>query len=118
ESQQNRGQPRSITPDELELWRTGALGYESYNQYDVVINNPNAPQYNLNASASGGAENATYYLSVGHVGQEYVMEGHSFDRTNLQANLRTELGGGIVVGTQLSARVENRNNVAIPGRDD
>lgn len=118
ESQQNRGQPRSITPDELELWRTGAPGYESYNQYDVVINNPNAPQYNLNASASGGAENATYYLSVGHVGQEYVMEGHSFDRTNLQANLRTELGGGIVVGTQLSARVENRNNVAIPGRDD
>ncbi|HEX6068502.1 MAG TPA: TonB-dependent receptor plug domain-containing protein, partial [Longimicrobiaceae bacterium] len=38
ESQQNRGQPRSITPDELESWRTGAPGFESYDQYDVVIN--------------------------------------------------------------------------------
>lgn len=118
ESQQNRGQPRSITSQELELWRTGAPGYESYNQYDVVINNPNAPQYNINASASGGASNASYYLSVGHVGQEYVMEGHSFERTNVQTNLRAELGAGLVVGTQLSARVENRDNVAIPGRDD
>jgi TonB-linked SusC/RagA family outer membrane protein len=118
ESQQNRGQPRSITPEELENWRTGAPGFESFNQYDVVINNPNAPQYNLNASASGGASNATYYLSVGHVGQEYVMEGHSFERTNVQTNVRAELGSGVVVGTQLSARVENRDNVAIPGRDD
>ena len=118
ESQQNRGQPRSITPEDLENWRVGAPGFESFNHYDVVIDNANAPQYNLNASASGGASNASYYLSVGHVGQEYVMEGHSFERTNLQTNLRAELGAGIVVGTQLSARVENRDNVAIPGRDD
>jgi TonB-linked SusC/RagA family outer membrane protein len=118
ESQQNRGQPRSITPEELENWRLGAPGFESYDQYDVVINNPNAPQYNINASASGGASNASYYFSVGHVGQEYVLEGHSFDRTNIQTNVRAELGRGVTVGTQLSARVENRDNVAIPGRDD
>ncbi|HEX6927282.1 MAG TPA: SusC/RagA family TonB-linked outer membrane protein [Longimicrobiaceae bacterium] len=118
ESQQNRGQPRSITPEELELWRTEAPGYESFNQYDVVINNPNAPQYNINASASGGGPAGSYYLSVGHVKQEYVMQGHSFDRTNVQTNLRADLGAGIVVGTQLSARIENRDNVAIPGRDD
>jgi TonB-linked SusC/RagA family outer membrane protein len=119
ESQQNRGQPRSITPEDLERWRLGTEpGFQSFNQYDYVINNPNAPQYNLNVSASGGAANATYYFSAGHVGQEYVLEGHSFDRTNIQTNVRAELGAGVVVGTQLSGRIENRDNVAVPGRDD
>jgi TonB-linked SusC/RagA family outer membrane protein len=119
ESQQNRGQPRTITAEELEKWRMGTEpGYRSYNQYDNVINNANAPQYNLNASASGGSNTSSYYLSVGHVNQDYVMKGHNFDRTNFQSNLRTELARGFAVGTQLSGRIENRNNVAIPGRDD
>lgn len=119
QSQQNRDQPRSITPEELEKWRLGTdPAYRSFNQYDYVVNNPNAPQYNFNASASGGASNATYYFSIGHVSQDYVMKGHNFNRTNIQTNVRAELGKGFVVGTKLSARIENRDNVAIPGRDD
>jgi TonB-linked SusC/RagA family outer membrane protein len=46
------------------------------------------------------------------------MEGHNFNRTNLQANLRTELAPGFAVGAQLSGRIEERDNVAINGRDD
>jgi TonB-linked SusC/RagA family outer membrane protein len=119
ESQQNRGQPRSLTAEELEKWRLGSEpGYRSFNQYDYVVNNPNAAQYNLNASASGGGNSSSYYLSVGRVSQDYVMKGHNFNRTNFQMNLRSELAEGLSVGTQLSGRIEERDNVAIPGRDD
>jgi len=119
ESQQNRGLPVTITPEELEKWRLGTEpGYQSFNQYDYVVNNPNAPQYNANLSVSGGSERSTYYISVGRVGQEYVMKGHDFNRTNIQSNIQTTIAKGLVVGTQLSYRVEERNNVAIPGRDD
>lgn len=119
ESQQNRGQPRTIAREELEKWRLGTEpGYQSYNQYNNVVNNPNAAQYSVNASASGGAANATYYFSIGQVNQDYVMKGHNFNRTNFQTNVRAELAEGFAVGTQLSGRVENRDNVAIPGRDD
>jgi len=119
ESQQNRGLPVSITPEELEKWRLGTEpGYQSYNQYDYVVNNPNAPQYNANLSVSGGSEKTSYYVSAGHVGQQFVMKGHDFSRTNIQSNIQTTLAKGLVVGTQLSYRIEDRDNVAIPGRDD
>jgi len=119
EIEQNRGQTPTISREELEKWRLGTEpGYESYNHYNNVFNNPNAGQYSLNASASGGSEDITYFFSAGHVNQDYVLKGHSFDRTNIQANLKARLHKGLSVGTQISARVENRENVAIPGRDD
>ncbi len=119
ESQQNRGLPVTITLDELEKWRLGTEpGYQSYNQYDYVVNNQNAPQYNGNVSVSGGSENTSYYISAGYVGQDFMMKGHTFNRTNIQSNLQTILVKGLTVGTQLSYRIENRDNVAIPGRDD
>ena len=119
ESQQNRGLPVTMSPDELEKWRLGVEpGYQSYNQYDYVVNNPNAAQYNSNISISGGSENTSYYISAGHVGQDFVMKGHSFSRTNVQSNLQATILRGLVVGTQLSYRIESRDNVAIPGRDD
>lgn len=46
------------------------------------------------------------------------MKGHDFSRTNIQSNIQTTLAKGLVVGTQLSYRIENRDNVAIPGRRD
>lgn len=119
EIQQNRGQVPTISPEELEKWKQGTEpGFESYNQYDNVFNNPNAAQYSVNASASGGSEDITYFFSAGHVSQDYLMKGHTFNRTNIQANLKAKLHKGLSVGTQISARIENRDNVAIPGRDD
>lgn len=48
QSEQNLGDQRTISAEELEKWRIGTEpSYQSFNQYDVVINNPNAPQYQL-----------------------------------------------------------------------
>lgn len=119
ETEQNRGLPRSMPAEELDRWRLGTEpGYESYNQYDVVINNPNAAMYNLNTNVSGGVGNATYYLSMGRARQDYVMEGHTFNRTNLQANFRANVFEDLVLGAQLGGSIENRDNVALPERED
>jgi len=119
ESQQNRGLPVTMSAAELEKWRLGTEpGYQSYNQYDYVVNNPNAAQYNFNASVSGGSDKTTYYFSAGHVSQDYVMKGHNFNRTNLQTNLQSTILKNLTIGTQLSYRIEDRSNVAIPGRED
>jgi TonB-linked SusC/RagA family outer membrane protein len=119
ESQQNRGLPVTMNPETLEKWRLGTEpGYQSYNQYKYVVNNPNAAQYNFNASVSGGSDKTMYYFSAGHVNQDFVMKGHNFNRTNLQSNLQTTVLKNLTLGTQLSYRVEDRENVAISGRED
>ena len=113
ESEQNRGLPRTITQETLDNYRQGAPGFESYEAWNYVINNPNAFQGNFNASISGGAEEAQYYLSLGHITQDYVMKDNNFNRSNFQANLQTGLFGGVTVGTELRGRLEKHITTAI-----
>jgi TonB-linked SusC/RagA family outer membrane protein len=117
ESDQNRGIPTSYTPEELENWRVGAPGYESFDYYDMVMD-PNVPQYQLNASASGGAENVKYYFSVTHLNQDAIIKDYNFNRTNFQSNIDVTLAEGLSIGTQISGRLEDRHNVGVPGYDD
>src|SRR5690606_9854854 len=101
DSQQNRNQPRSMTKEELELWRLGGPGYESTNHWDLLYSQPHAPQYTLNANLSGGAENVRYYLSAGHTSQDYNFRENNFHRSNLTANLESTLTEGLTIGTEL-----------------
>lgn len=118
DSDLNRGVPSSVNPDDLEKWRIGAPGFETTDHYPLVINNKNAPQYTLNANVSGGSNNAQYYLSVGHVRSEYLMADNAFSRTNLQTNLSSDLTENFRIGTEISARQELQDNVAVQGGDD
>jgi TonB-linked SusC/RagA family outer membrane protein len=119
ESRQNLGQPRHLSRDELELWRVEAPGYENFDVYNAVVNNPNAAQYNLNASVSGGnPDGAQYYLSVGNVNQDYVLKDNTFGRTNVQANLQARVFEGLTIGTELSGRFEKHENIGVAGHDD
>lgn len=111
ESQQNLGQPRTVSPQELELWRIEAPGYESHPSWPDFISS-NAPQASLNANVSGGSDNSNYYLGIGHVTQDYVMPDNNFNRTNLQTNVSTEVFRGLTVGTELRGRQENHITVA------
>ncbi len=118
DSDQNRGIESSISQEEINNWRQGGPGYESTDHYPLVINNRNAPQYNLNANVSGGSSNAQYYLSVGHVKSEYLMRDNAFSRTNVQANLSSDLTDRFRIGTEISARQELQDNIAVQGDQD
>jgi len=115
----NRGRTPRFTAEELESYRIGAPGYESTDHWDLMYT-PNAPEYNLNASVSGGGDNEQFYLSVGHVNQTYnfTPDDNKFDRTNLTANIQTSLTDRLTIGTELRARYERHENVAVAGNVD
>lgn len=120
ESEQNWGRNPALlyTPQELAKWEAGTEpGYQSNDYYDIVLR-PNVPQYNINASASGGSEKSTYYLSFGHVNQDAIVRDFNFNRTNIQGNISSNILKQLTVGAQFNGRVENRHNVGVPGLDD
>ncbi|MDN3668520.1 TonB-dependent receptor [Echinicola jeungdonensis] len=118
ESEVNLGGTPSISQDELQKWQEGTEpGYRSFDYYDFIMK-PNVPQYSLNGSAVGGSENTKYYFSLSHLNQDALIEDYNFQRTNFQSNIDMTLTEGLTVGTQLSGRVEKREQVGVPGLDD
>lgn len=100
---------------ELEKWRLGEEpGYQSTDYYDLSINNPNAPQYQLTANISGGSQSSTYYLSVGHQQQDYNIKDFTYGRSNLVANLSVDLSSNFRMGTELRAQQRVTDGVAVP----
>ena len=120
ESEQNQGRNPSLlfTPDQFKKWQGGTEpGYKSYDYFKFGMR-PNVPQYYLSANASGGSQRSNYYFSLSHLNQDAIIKDFNFNRTNLQANLSSSLAKGLTIGTQISARVEKRHNVGVPGLDD
>ena len=118
ESEVNLGGSPTISQDELQKWQQGTeKGYRSFDYYDFIMK-PNVPQYSINGSAVGGSENTKYYVSLGHLNQDALIDDYLFQRTNFQSNIDMTLAEGLTVGTQLSGRIENREQVGVPGLDD
>jgi TonB-linked SusC/RagA family outer membrane protein len=118
ESDVNQGRTPTITPEELAKWKAGTeKGYQSFDYYKMVMR-PNVPQYSLNANVSGGTEKINYFLSVGHLSQDALIEDFKFKRTNIQANIESSVTKGLKVGAQISARLEDREQAGVPGLDD
>lgn len=118
EANVNAGRAPGISPEELSKWEQGTeKGYVSTDYYDFIIK-PNVPQYSINASAIGGSENTKYYFSLGHLSQDATIDDYLFERTNFQSNIDMTLAEGFKVGAQLSGRIENREQVGVPGLDD
>jgi TonB-linked SusC/RagA family outer membrane protein len=120
ESEQNQGRnPANVVSQaDLEKWRLGTeKGYISTDYYAMVMDQA-APQYNLNANASGGSENMNYYFSVSHVNQDAMIKDYNFKRTNVQANIEAGVAKGLRVGTQIYGRLEDRYQIGVPGLDD
>ncbi len=118
ESDVNQGRVPSITPEELAKWKAGTeKGYQSFDYYKMVMR-PNVPQFSLNANVSGGTEKISYFLSVGHLNQDALIRDYSFKRTNIQANVESNITKRLKVGAQISGRIEDRFQVGVPGLDD
>lgn len=120
EAEQNAGRNPAVlyTKEELAKWVAGTdSAYRSYDYYNMVTRR-NVPQRYMSANASGGTQRSTYYFSVSHLDQDAMLRDFSYKRTNLQANLNTQLANRLQIGTQLSLRLEKTHNVGVPGLDD
>jgi TonB-linked SusC/RagA family outer membrane protein len=67
------------------------------NWYDYVYQNGFSHSNSL--SYSGGTDNTSYYLSVGHTGQEGMLKNNEFKRTSLRMNLDQKVFKNFTVGT-------------------
>lgn len=120
EAEQNAGRNPALlyTKEELAKWEAGTdSAYRSYDYYKMVIR-PNVPQRYINASASGGSQRSNYYFSISHLDQDALLKDFKYQRTNLQANLNTQLANRLQIGTQISMRLEKNFNIGVPGLDD
>jgi TonB-linked outer membrane protein, SusC/RagA family len=118
EQNANRDPSLILSKEELEKWRLGTdSGYQSYDYFDMVTR-PNVPQKYVSASASGGTQRSTYYLSIAHLDQDALLREFNYQRTNLQANLNTQLANRLQLGAQVGLRLEKSYNVGVPGLDD
>lgn len=118
ESEVNLGGSPTISQEDLGKWQQGTeKGFQSFDYYDFVMK-PNVPQSSINASATGGSQNTKYFFSLSHLGQDALIDDYLFQRTNFQSNIDMTLADGFTVGTQISGRLENREQVGVPGLDD
>src|SRR5690606_11185758 len=118
ESEVNLGGTPTISQDDLAKWQQGTeKGFQSFDYYDFIMK-PNVPQASINASASGGSANTKYFFSVSHLEQDAPTDDYSFQTSNVQSKIDMTLARGLSVGTQLSGRLENREQGGVPGLDD
>ncbi|HLR33305.1 MAG TPA: SusC/RagA family TonB-linked outer membrane protein, partial [Fodinibius sp.] len=116
ESDQNEGDPPRMSVEELQNWRQGGSGYESYDYYDIVMDQ--ASEYQLGVNVSGGSENVRYFLSADNALENAMLNDFLYTRTNLQANIDGKLNDKLTIGTQIRGRYEHNKQVGGPGGDD
>ena len=125
ESDQNKGMATTITQAQLDGWQAGTydpdsgIDYRSFDYYDYTVGRSfPMPQNNLNVSAQGSTDKASYYFSIGKLYQHGPIKDHRYDRYNIQSNLEARLVKGLKVGTQINARYESKHTAGLPGWDD
>lgn len=113
------GDPNSVlTPGEYEKWKLGTdSGYQSYDYFKIVTR-PNVPQRYISANASGGTQRSTYYFSISHLSQDAMLRDFYYNRTNIQANMNTQLANRLQFGAQIGLRLEKNFQIGVPGLDD
>lgn len=104
------GQAPGYTLEELAKYESGELS--GFNWKDYIFNS-SAPQYNVALSATGGGENMSYYVSVGHTRQESLVKDYGFyERTNIQSNITADFARNLHFSAQINGRVENTESTA------
>lgn len=105
------------TMEELELWRKGEGKYESFD-WQEWITRENSPLRYVQVSMDGGSDRISYHLGVSQNDQQAMIHGFNFKRTNIQSNTEAKVTDNFKVGMRISARIEERHNVGVPGLDD
>lgn len=82
-----------------EFRNPGALNVHTDWQ-DVIFRPASIQNYQL--SASGGANNSTYYVGAGYLDQEGIIEGSNFKKFNLRSNIDVDLNKRVRLGVSVA----------------
>lgn len=109
EGYRNEGKPELYSPDALEAFRNGSNPnvYPNTDWAKVALR-PSAPQQQYNLSANGGTDRIRYFVSVGHLNQQGLLEKNQYKRYNLRSNIDANVTNTTRLTLDLSGRIENR----------
>lgn len=107
----NSGTGPTITPEELELWRKGGLGYESTDWLDEVFKK-SAFSQNHTLSVEGGSDKMTYYASFGYAHDGDLTKGGDFnyEKYTLRSNFTAQLSKYLKAEVNISGRYDVTNS--------
>lgn len=103
----NMGTGPTVTPEELEKWRKGGLGYESTDWLgEVFKNNAFSQQHTL--SVEGGSDKMTYYASFGYAHDGDLTKGgdFSYEKYTLRSNFTAQLSKYLKAEVNISGRYD------------
>lgn len=64
--------------------------------------------HNHNINVNGGNETAKYFISLGYLGMDGIIDKIDYNRYNMRVNLDVNLEKGLSLGVDIGARQENR----------
>ena len=96
----------AYSQEQLDSYKNGTAGTDWWNE---TMRN-SAPQTSHNLSVTGGSEKVKYYMSVGYMGQEGILQSNDWNyrRYNVRSNISAEIAKGLTVDLNLSGRYDNR----------
>ncbi len=117
DAQMNEFGSTGITSAEVQKWKQGGPGYESFNWPNFIFRK-NAPLTSLNVNVQGGGQNTGYYLSFTRLNQDAVFREYNFNRYNIQSNVTVHINDRLTAGIDINGRQEERVHPGVPGVDD
>jgi len=109
----NRGNavPEEYRREELEKYRAGAPGYESYDWYGLTVRDW-SPQQQYNLNVRGGTDKVSYFTSLGYVNEQGMWRSGdlNYERFNARANLDANLGKGWSMAVSVAGRKEDTDS--------
>jgi TonB-linked SusC/RagA family outer membrane protein len=112
---QNEGGAASYTPEEIQAYKNGDPGYESYD-WERTIFRTWAPMNQHSLTASGGSEKVKFFTSLGNLYQSgsYRSGDLNYGRTNIRSNVDFNINDNLSVGLDLSYRKDKRSEPGMP----
>jgi TonB-linked SusC/RagA family outer membrane protein len=92
DGQVNIGNSPYITSSELEAWRSGAEGHQSYDYYDALFKNFSMQQQNT-VSITGGNARTSYFASIAYSNDDGLLKkgGTSYNQYSIRSNVKTKI---------------------------
>ncbi len=102
DGQVNIGSSPYISQTELEAWRAGGPGYESYSYYDALFKKV-ALRHQHTLSVSGGNDRTTYFASVGYTKDDGLLRkgNTSYDQFSIRSNVHTVIARNLTADINL-----------------
>lgn len=102
------GGRRIYTDEQIEEYRNGTKTGTDWQQATI---NRQASQTQHNLSATGGGDNASYFVSLGYTGQDGILKSGDlfYKRYNIRSNLSARISKNLTFDLNLSAVMERKD---------